>query len=262
MIRHVLVIGAQRCGTSYLSALLEEHPQIAMARPARPEPKVFLSPEVVELGRQWYVDTFFGHAAGEPVLGEKSTSYLEHGAAAERAVRVLGKAHIVVQLRDPVIRAVSHWRFSTAHGLEDLPLHAALEQSLRGSREWDRSKTSVSPYAYLERGCYVDYLEPWLQAFPASVHVRFLEDVAARRATAADLYRTIGVDESFVPPAAGGRIHESSGAEPRLDDALLERLRDYFAGSDARLSRRLGRRLPWPSQARNDHRTSPVCKIH
>ena len=44
--RHLLVIGAQRCGTTYLHDLLDAHPEIAMARPARPEPKVFLADEL------------------------------------------------------------------------------------------------------------------------------------------------------------------------------------------------------------------------
>jgi Sulfotransferase domain len=254
--RHLLVIGAQRCGTTYLATLLDEHPEIAMARPARPEPKVFLSPQVLERGRQWYVDTYFAHAAGSSVLAEKSTSYLEDGTAADRAARVLGEAAIVVQLRDPVIRAVSNWRFSTAHGLEDLPLAEALERSLQGGREWDRTKTSVSPFAYLERGRYADYLEPWLSRFPDSVHVRFLEDVVARRTSAADLYRVVGVDATFEAPTEDVRVHESGGTEPKLDDDLLVRLRDYFADSDARLAERLHRNVPWQPRAAGGHRSA------
>ncbi len=146
-----------------------------------PEPKVFLSAEVVRRGRDWYRSTYFAHATNESVLGEKSTSYLEDGAAATRAASVLGPAEIVVQLRDPVARAVSNWRFSTANGFEQRPLTEALEANLSGSRAWDRDASSVSPYAYLERGRYVLYLEPWLTAFAPTVHVRFLEDVAARR---------------------------------------------------------------------------------
>ena len=82
--RHLVVIGAQRCGTTYLHDLLAAHPQIAMARPTRPEPKVFLSDEVADRGRGWYVETYFGHATDEPVLGEKSTSYLEYPEVADR----------------------------------------------------------------------------------------------------------------------------------------------------------------------------------
>ena len=43
--RHLLVIGAQRSGTTYLHSMLEAHPDVAMAQPPRPEPKVFCSDE-------------------------------------------------------------------------------------------------------------------------------------------------------------------------------------------------------------------------
>lgn len=245
MTRHLLVIGAQRCGTTYLHALLDAHPDITMARPARPEPKVFLSANVVQRGADWYRSTYFAHATNESVLGEKSTSYLEDGAAATRAASVLGSAEIVVQLRDPVARAVSNWRFSTANGFEQRPITEALEANLRGSRAWDRDASSVSPYAYLERGRYVLYLEPWLTAFASTVYVRFLEDVVARRETAADLYRVVGVDPDFQPPDEGYPINQSNGAGPEIDADLVRRLRAYFSGFNARLSDRLGRELPW-----------------
>jgi hypothetical protein len=243
--RHLLVIGGQRCGTTYLNAVLDAHPDITMARPARPEPKVFMSDVLVAKGLDWYDATYFAHATSESVLGEKSTSYLEDAEAAARAAAMLGGADIVVQLRDPVARAVSNWRFSTSHGLEERSLAQALEENLQGPRAWDTSVSSVSPFAYLERGRYLDYLEPWYASFPDTVHVRFLEDVISGTSTAGDLYASIGVDPGFVPPDEGRPVNRSDGPPPMLDDGLARRLRDYFRESDVRLSARLGRPLPW-----------------
>jgi sulfotransferase family protein len=247
MRRHLLVIGGQRCGTTYLATLLEAHPDVAMARPARPEPKVFLSQELVARGHDWYDETYFAHATTESVLGEKSTSYLEDAQAPGRARAMLGNVDIVVQLRDPVARAISNWRFSSRHGLEDRPLAQALTETLEEPRPWDRGVSSVSPFAYLERGRFIDYLEPWFTTFPDGVHVRFLEDVVAHRVTAGDLYARVGVDPSFRPPAEGQPINASEGSHPALDDDLVRRLREYFRESDLRLTRRLGRPLPWPA---------------
>ncbi|MGH3355028.1 MAG: sulfotransferase family protein, partial [Nocardioidaceae bacterium] len=177
MTRHLLVIGAQRCGTTYLQALLDAHPDITMARPSRPEPKYFLSAEAGEHGLDEYRTRYFSHAAGEALLGEKSTSYIEHPEAAGRATEVLGRAAIVVMLRDPVDRAVSNWRFSVVNGLEDRPLEEALAENLESTQTWDPETTSVSPYAYLERGRYDGYLDSWYAAFPGTTHVRFYEDL-------------------------------------------------------------------------------------
>jgi hypothetical protein len=245
--RHLLVIGGQRCGTTGLSAMLDAHPDIAMARPGRPEPKVFLSAELAARGADWYRQTFFGHVTTESLLGEKSTSYLEDGAAAGRAAEVLGEVEIVVQLRDPVARAVSNWRFSTEHGVEDRSLAQALTENLEGPRPWQREETSVSPFAYLERGRYVDYLQPWFATFPGHVHVRFLEDHLRDPLSIRDLYAALGVEATYTPTAAARRVNESSGPPPRLEPEQEAQLRAYFADSDARLSERLGRDLPWPS---------------
>ncbi len=245
MTRHLLVIGGQRCGTTWVYELLAAHPDIAMASPARPEPKVFMSASLAARGYEWYRATYFVHATSEPVLGEKSTSYLEDGEAPARAAAVLGEASIVVQLRDPVARAVSNWRFSTAHGLEERPLAEALEDNLLGPRAWDPAQTSVSPYAYLERGRYVDHLEPWWASFPDTVCVRFLEETP-ERSPMAPLYAALGVDPEFRPPDEGRRANASNGGgPPSLDAALLDRLRDYYRDPDSRLAARLGRPLPW-----------------
>lgn len=251
--RHLLVIGAQRCGTTALQRVLEAHPDIAMARPSRPEPKVFLSAERAGRGLDWYRNTYFAHATTESLLVEKSTSYLEDPAAARRAADVLGHPTIIVQLRDPVARAISNWRFSRAHGAEQRELDEALLDNLRGPRAWDADASSVSPFAYLERGHYLDMLQPWADCFGDAVHVRFLEDVVSGQEAPAALYERLGVhpagDQTGAPVHHGHEVpaNASSGPEPALDDMLRALLREHFADSDARLAQWLGRSLPWSS---------------
>ncbi len=245
MTAHLLVIGAQRCGTTAVHSLLDDHPEITMARPARPEPKVFLDPEASARGASWYRETFFAHADSERLLGEKSTSYLEHGDAADRAAAVLRDAHVLVVLRDPVARAVSNWRFSTHHGLETRPLELALEENLAGPQPWDPGATSVSPFAYLERGRYVDYLRPWDAAFPGRVHVALLAELVEDDHAVPDLFRTLGVDPAAGPRRLAHGVNSSEGAPPASNRALEGRMREYYLSSDDALSRRIGRTLPW-----------------
>lgn len=245
MTRHLLVIGAQRCGTTYLHDLLAAHPQVAMARPARPEPKVFLSDELAGRGRDWYRRTYFAHATDEILLGEKSTSYLEFPEAAARAAAVLGDPLILVQLRDPVQRAISHWAFSSDSGLETRPLVEVLTANLAGPLPWDPQLTSVSPFAYLERGRYTDYLGPWLDRFGDDVTVLLLEELVAGADRVRALYDRLGVDAGYLPPALGVSVNESRQPSQELPDALLGRLRDHFRESDRALADLLGRPVPW-----------------
>jgi hypothetical protein len=245
MTRYLLVVGAQRCGTTYLYQVLDEHPEITMAKPARPEPKFFLDADKYRRGVAWYEATYFAEAAAVPVHGEKSTSYIESPEAAGRAAEMIPDADALVMLRDPIDRAISNWRFSSASGLEDRPLEQALAENLEGPRPWDRSMTSVSPFAYLERGRYVDHLTPWQRFFPGRLHVLFLEEFAGNPAAVARVYQAIDVDPSFRPPSLSAKVNVAEEPIPGFDPSLGQRLRAYFKESDDRLRDDLGRELPW-----------------
>ncbi len=240
--RHLVVIGAQRSGTTYLADVLEAHPDVALASPRRPEPKVFLSDEVVERGVEWYVETWFADRGEAALLVEKSTSYIDHPASAGRIAQVLEGARVLAQLRDPVARAVSHWRFSHGHGAEERPLGTALEESLAEERPWDRARYSASPFAYLSRGDYAAALAPWVERFGDRLRVQFLDEVAGGRA-ADQLFAWL----DLAPPerVASEPANESPGEEPELAPGLLARLREHFAPSDQALRELLGRALPW-----------------
>ncbi|MGH3345904.1 MAG: sulfotransferase family protein [Nocardioides sp.] len=241
MNRHLLVVGAQRCGTTYLHDVLAAHPQVAMARPVRPEPKVFLRPGPVDLAS--YVTEFFGHAGDDDVLGEKSTSYLEVPEVPDRVAATLGSPQILVQLRDPVARAVSNWSFSRDHGVETRPLAEALRADLTGGRSWDRAGSSVSPFAYVARGRYVEDLDRWVGRF--DVRVQFLEDLLADSEVTAGLYRWLGVDDGFRPDLGDDPVNASTSVPDEVDDELVAELREHYRASDAALADLLGRDLPW-----------------
>jgi hypothetical protein len=103
----------------------------------------------------------------------------------------------------------------------------------------------VSPFAYLERGRYIEYLEPWLASFPDTVHVRFLHDEHGHVSSIAGLYAALGVDQSFRPPDEQRRVNASRADDTSLSDDLVALLRDYYRDSDERLAVRIGRHLPW-----------------
>ena len=54
MTNHFFIVGAQRCGTTYLYNLLDEHPEIEMAKPVKPEPKFFMKDDLFEKGLDFY----------------------------------------------------------------------------------------------------------------------------------------------------------------------------------------------------------------
>jgi hypothetical protein len=102
---------------------------VAVAQPRRPEPKAFLVPGATADG---YVERHYADAGPDVRLRvEKSTSYLGSDLACDQIAAAFPDAHIVAMVRDPVERAVSHYRFSRTAGVEDLPIEAALDAGTR-----------------------------------------------------------------------------------------------------------------------------------
>ncbi|MFQ5508349.1 MAG: sulfotransferase [Leptospirillia bacterium] len=247
MAEHFFIVGAQRCGTTFLYRLLAGHPEIEMAEPVRPEPKFFLDDERYEKGLDDYEQRFFSGKPGAWLKGEKSTSYLESDIAAKRISEAFPDARIIVLLRDPVARAVSNWRFSVQHGVETLSMAEAFMQEEKRREDYDRSRFSVSPYAYLARGCYVDYIATFERYFPRrQIGVFLFEELTSDPAAAAAVFTFLGVDSTAVSGVSDGPVNasdepEDASGSPNPD--LVRYLADYFAAPNARLAAWLGRPL-------------------
>ena len=128
---NLLVIGAQKCGTTSLHGYLSLHPQVSMAK--RKELDFFVRPEdsIVAIGNwhrglDWYRAQFQGSS---PVLGEASPNYTgfpHFRGVPERAARVLPEAKLICMVRDPIERIVSHYMHRRAAGVETRPLEQTL----------------------------------------------------------------------------------------------------------------------------------------
>jgi Sulfotransferase family len=236
------IVGAQRCGTTSVAAALGRHPQVALAQPLRPEPKAFLQPGA-GASVAGYLERFYGEVSAEVrVRLEKSTSYLDSAVARDEVARAFPDARIVVVVRDPVARAASHYAFSVANGLEDLPPEEALRAEAE-IRPFTADEVSTSPFAYVSRGRYAEQLAPWDETF--AVHVVVLEELVAEPGRFAELEAFLGVDHRvcFDP-------HErrNQGDPPELPEAVRRRLAEGYAEPNAALARRLGRPLDrWTS---------------
>ena len=238
MAEHFFICGAQRSATTYLYRMLEQHPAIAMAKPVRPEPKYFIRPGARDDLDEYRAAYFAGSDA--PWFGEKSTSYIERPEAAERISRLIPGAMLFFMLRDPVERAISNYRFSRANGLETLPLEQALEAEPGRTRGAPSGATSVSPFAYVARGRYADYLEPWFARFPAErIHLLVAERVIGSREGLGDVFARLGVDRG-VPLEGIDDAFNRAEAGLEVGGEVRERLRAGFAASNLELQRRFG----------------------
>jgi hypothetical protein len=238
--RHFLIAGCQRAGSTWLARVLDEHPQVQMAKPLRPEPKTFLVDEPFSLDR--YHEDFFGDAPERVrAFGEKSVTYVEREDIIPRVQSALPDASVLFVLRDPVERAFSNWRFSTTSGLETLSFEDALAAEDARARE-RHDGVSTNPFAYVQRGLYAQQLAPWLEAFSGRASVLVFEELREDLSAVRDVFDWLGVDPSFDSPASRERINASDG-DATLSPEVRARLRERFAAPNAQLARLLGRPL-------------------
>jgi len=252
-----LIVGAQRSGTTSMYNYLASHPE--MGRSFTKEPQYFSTrwskPEA------WYRAHFAGAASGgsaEPAARrlnfEATPYYLFHPHAASRAARVVPQAKLIVLLRHPVERALSHYEHNAQRGLEPLTFREAVEREperLAGEVERMREDPGYDSrahklYSYVARGRYAEQLETWMSWFPPD---RFLivrsEDFYSRTDEVyAEVLRFLGVSD-WRPASYSNysRRHANSTIDADLRDRLLE----TFAPHNQRLTELLGRDFSWSS---------------
>lgn len=234
---HFFVIGAQRSATTYLCHMLDQHPDITMARPLRPEPKYFLR-EPYHFDIAAYRKEFFPGAVTH-WLGEKSTSYIEHPRAAKRIAAALPDARILCLLRDPVERAISNYRFSVANGLESLSLQEALDIEDTRVAGSTTGGPSVSPFAYVGRGHYARFLDNWQLHFPRE-HIFLLttEQTVGGDASLRTLFSRLGIRVDVPLKGLGQAVNDSYKLADDVPHAVRKRLSDQFAASNRDLALR------------------------
>lgn len=214
-----------------------------MAQPLQPEPKFFLDEQAVKLGKEYYEEFYYpDRKLDTRYLGEKSTSYIESPDAALRIKSFYPNARILIILRDPVLRAHSNYRFSVMHRLEPLNFSDAL------AKEAERLQsaaftTSVTPYAYQQRGHYINYIESYLQVFDASqLCVLIFEEFVNNQASVKQLFGWLGVNQDFVPATLKNAFNQTTlGKENQLE--AFQNLAFGYRDSIARLERWLGREI-------------------
>lgn len=189
-------IGAARCGTSWLTRCLGEHPAVFI--PGKKELKYFdndflYEPTMRALRRHFT-------AAGPDVLrGEFSPRYMTSRVGLERIAAACPDIRVIVSLRHPVDRMFSEYCF--------------FRFNLKREPSSDFLSALDGPFGpeYFDRSLYAKHLEHVQQLFPPHrIHVVLYDDITERPLEVLDrLFEFLGIDRGFVPPSARQRINRS-----------------------------------------------------
>lgn len=187
-------IGAQKCATSWVYRVLEDHPEAVLSVPK----ELHFFSSYFDHGYQWY-ERHFPHVGRARAIGEYSTTYFYNADAAARAHAYNPDFRLVVTLRDPVIRAYSNH------------LHELRSGHITSADRSFEACEADNPM-YLAQSRYAEHLKKWLAYFPADhLLVLFQEEIAADSAAQAiRLYRFLGLDERHVSNYLHERVNVSA----------------------------------------------------
>lgn len=256
-----LVIGAQKCGTTWLHQCLARHPGITM--PTGKDGGFFCYEATrTEAAIAEYAAQFAAGMEQGNRRGESTAAYFWTASGSEwdckpegfersipaRVRETLGaETRLLLCLRNPVERAVSAWFHHVRQG--DLDPDTPLLDAGRFM-------------GLIDMGFYARHLRNWLQAFPReNFCILILEDDIARMpaATIRRVYRFLAVQETFRPPGLGTpayagpyRLRTQDGirgpanrdrGQLRVHDATLEQLTRIYRDDVGELEDLLGRNV-------------------
>jgi len=232
---HFIIIGAPKCGTSWLQGALGQHPNIVVV----PDEIEYFSSNLDRHPVEWYVNLFEQQVAqmapqkSTPyVVGEKSARYCSLPPERIHLVRrLLPDVRLVLMARDPVSR---HW--SHAKRYFSKPRHAEREGGTILTAPRERVVDFLRRTRFL--GEYSNMLANWTAAFPADRLLLVSQEytLANPRATFDAVLHHLGVSTDYDPSAIRMLSKQRNrGPVVEMPDDIAELLESMFAAERAHL---------------------------
>ena len=192
---NLIIIGAQKCGTSGLHYHLGLHPEVSMSRPK--ELNFFIEERNWPRGEDWYRRHFDPAAKVRGEASPNYTAFPQHVGVPERMASVVPDAKLIYLLRDPLARIAAHW------------VHNYAKRREKGTLAETLSHPNTS---YLQRSQYAMQLQQFLNHFPReNIMILDQEDFRKDRAeTLRRVFEFVGADPQFSHPGFERERHSTS----------------------------------------------------
>jgi hypothetical protein len=162
-----LIAGVQKAGTTALHHFLSKHPDVFM--PVRKELHFFDDESIdwQQVDCREY-DAHFGAAKEFQVAGEATPIYTFWPPALQRIARYNPRIRLIVILRNPIARALSHWSMEIDRGQETLDFQDAIRAGrARAAVTGGIMHDGMRHFSYVERGWYAEQVKRIKSLFPA-----------------------------------------------------------------------------------------------
>jgi sulfotransferase family protein len=233
---HFIIIGAPKCGTSWLRGALDQHPDILVV----PDEIEYFS-DFLDRPVEWYLDHFTRALAASSesmarALGEKSARYCAIGPKRIRLIqRLLPDVRLILMTRDPVAR---HWAHAKRHFQKE-----RFDKNRGGVLGVPRDEL----FHHFERmrrlSQFSDMIANWTEVFPRERLLIISQEgaLAAPRETFDTVLKHIGVSRDY-DPARIKLLERQANRGPSIPmpEDVGRFLEEMFASERTQLSAMLG----------------------
>lgn len=161
-----LIIGAAKCGTTSLYDYITQHSQVS---PALTKELHFFD-QNFNNGLDWYLSQFLPVPHNQNLItGESTPEYLVSNLQ-DQVYKYFPQVKLIIILRNPVHRAISHYYHAVRAGGEKRSLENAINSEIEKLRSLTNTQNVFQYYngwnSYLWFGLYFYFIEKWMSVFP------------------------------------------------------------------------------------------------
>ena len=251
----LVVVGAQKCGTTSMYHYLSQHPKLSPA--SKKEVHYFDNGVVAksgtyERGEKWYRRHFHLQARQDIVSFEITPEYMLNPLAAGRIAKDLPGAKIVAVLRDPVDRAISQYKMEFRRKNETMAcMDAMLAEEERLVDSFENQAFNTADFiwhTYKLRGRYLEQLQRYAELFDEKDMLVLEFGEINKPETYDRITDLVGIerhafDVGHVYHKAKIKPNAPENVDPCADARAY--LVDYFRPHNERLFEWLGREFDW-----------------
>jgi hypothetical protein len=233
---NAVIIGGMKCGTTSLNAWLREHPGVAFSS----QKEIHFFDKYFERGAHWYKTHFpiWESLFGASCTLEATPSYLYRAAeVAPRMHALIPDAKLIVMLRNPIDRAISHYGHAYRNHRETRSPEVALMS--------DFTSNGRRGNHYKARGLYAKQLKHFLSLYPRSnmLIIKSEEFFDNPSTTYQQVLKFLNLSPR--PLANNAKARNVSQAKPVISDAVMHHLQMFYQKPNLDLHNLLGHFSGW-----------------
>lgn len=225
-----LVVGGEKCGTTWLNKMLEAHPEICM--PKKSKETLFFA-EFYHKGLDWYT-RYFKHCGSSQIAGEVCPLYMMPRCFNPILESLGPDVKILFMVRNPLEALKSKYY----HEMRDGALSRPDDIN-------DFIESLNPPYKYIHTFLYFESICRFKDKFSEPPRVWFHEDIAGQpERLLQSVYEYLGVDASFLPvDIIHQRFNPAAQARSRSFNRLMAKVNFFLKGQQYDTLRQWGKKM-------------------